>query len=58
MTPVTDLLFVYGTLQREGAAHYLLAGKVTLLGVAWIYLYNRLTDSLVPVKNGCWLPLR
>lgn len=133
MTPVTDLLFVYGTLQREGAAHYLLAGKVTLLGVAWMqgllfevdrypgavllsdsghrvrgelyrmhdgkallarldvyeetgpqhpvpheyrrmpvtvtdagglsstawtYLYNRLTDALVPIKNGCWLPLR
>jgi len=36
MIPVTDLFFVYGTLQREGATHYLLAGKATLLGVAWM----------------------
>lgn len=32
----SDLLFVYGTLQRHGGAHHLLAGQVSLLGPAWL----------------------
>jgi gamma-glutamylcyclotransferase (GGCT)/AIG2-like uncharacterized protein YtfP len=31
-----QLLFVYGTLQRHGGAHYLLAGQATFLGPAWL----------------------
>jgi gamma-glutamylcyclotransferase (GGCT)/AIG2-like uncharacterized protein YtfP len=31
---IVDLLFVYGTLQRQGRAHHLLAGQVTFLGSA------------------------
>lgn len=31
---MTDLLFVYGTLQRHGGAHHLLAGHVTPVGAA------------------------
>lgn len=31
-----DLLFVYGTLQRQGAAHQLLVGQASYLGSAWL----------------------
>lgn len=33
---MSDLLFVYGTLQQRGAAHFLLDGQATLSGPAWL----------------------
>lgn len=33
---MSKLLFVYGTLQRQGAAHHLLVGQATCLGSAWL----------------------
>lgn len=33
---MSDLLFIYGTLQRQGAAHHLLIGQATFLGPAWL----------------------
>lgn len=34
VSPIPELLFVYGTLQQHGGAHHLLAGQVSLLGPA------------------------
>jgi gamma-glutamylcyclotransferase (GGCT)/AIG2-like uncharacterized protein YtfP len=36
MSRVLDLIFVYGTLQQQGAAHHLLVGQATFMGAAWL----------------------
>ena len=36
LSRMSDLLFVYGTLQSQGAAHHLLVGQATFLGSAWL----------------------
>lgn len=36
MSRMSEVLFVYGTLQRQGAAHRLLVGQATYLGSAWL----------------------